>query len=310
MMFDRSPGWRRRLVLRSLLVWSVFALLAWLDGRVHIQAAHAAVFSAISAAISFVAGILGDVGAGIAAAAEATVTFLAHSLGWLASRTWGLMRDTGAMFSKVWTGAKFVWNDAVKPFFGWLHDKFEALKGWFDRTLSPVLKWAQRARGYIEDQYRRFVRPILNALHTTKTVLDVLARLHVPFAQKLENVVADIESTLLENYLRIIGYVNHAIDFLNSVLTSDGLLQRACFLRSAERDVFLLWRVMENSRRRELTAAEQEALVRSSETAAPARVVEIIGEYWSGTDNDDTAPLQAAQQLAASVWPDTGGATA
>jgi hypothetical protein len=284
---DASPVERRRLLLRSLVVWGVLGALAWLDRDRHVQANQAAVFAFIVSAIGWIVDVL-------ATAAAATVTYLATVVSYIAKILWGFLADSGAMFAKVWDGIKVVWSDAVKPFLGWLHDMYDRVKDWMVRTFGPIIKWAERLREGFIDVYNRFVKPIVDALNTIKAVLDMLAKLHVPFAQRLEDFVDEVERAIVDNYLKLLGYINKIIDTLNGYFTLDGLLQRQLHLRTAMRDVFYLWRVAENSRWRPNTDAELEAIKRSSETADAQQGVTDTGDFWSDVQNDATAPMFAA----------------
>jgi hypothetical protein len=232
----------------SLVFWLLAYALYRLDGTFHVPTRQAAIFSIILSAIGWLADVMGSVGGTIAASLEGVVLWLVHGLGWLSLHVADIFKNTGAMFSKVWEGAKIVYDDVVKPFAQWLHDTYESIKGWMTRVFGPILQWANKVRDTLMGLYKNYLRPVFDALDTTRKVLAMLAALHIPFAQALENVVSDIEQTLQHNFLLLLGWVNKVIDTLNGLLTLDGLLQRYVFLRTLERDAFYVWRVSMNSK--------------------------------------------------------------
>lgn len=289
-------AWRHR-VVRSLVVWAVLGLLALLDRHGPQIGQHAAVFSFIVSAISWVASAVGDLGAAVATAAETAVVFLGQTIAYVGHGLATLMSNTGAMFSKVWEGAKIVYSDVLKPVAQWFHDVYDKVKNWMVDVFGPVIKWANRVKDELQSLYKRFVQPILKILDTSKAVLDILAKLHVPFAANLENVVNDIEQTILENYLRVLGYVNKAISTLNGFFTVDGLLQRFVLLRSIERDAYFIWRTMVNTGERPLTDLEAATLDRAGKSQTVDEMVVDIVAYFNDEENDTGAAIDSAVDL-------------
>jgi hypothetical protein len=125
-------------------------------------------------------------------------------------------------------------------------------------------------------------------------VLDILAKLHVPFAQQLDTFVTDVEKVLQTNYLWLLGQVNRAIDTINGIITLDGFLQRFVLLRSLERDAFYVWRVLGNHGARPTTDEERYRVSRATIVRTIPEVTEDMGKYFRGEDAAIAAVLDPA----------------
>lgn len=242
----RAP--RRRLgVVATVSIWLAFACLVWLDHNGRIVAQRSAVFTFLVSAFGFIVNAAQLIFDGIELTIDAAVTWLVTAFGWIAARLGEFIVSTGSIFAKTWDALGALWSKVVQPIILQIDDWFKRFSRWLNDLVAPVLKWAQAVRNEIQLIYRTFVRPVLDALDATKHVLDILAKLHVPFAAALERYTTELESWIVENYLRVTGYVNHILDVLDSVLTLDGLLQRLVLVRSLERDAAYLVRLAWNA---------------------------------------------------------------
>ncbi len=231
--------WTRRRSLgawRSLGVWLLFALIAWLDSdgcvfalRPGIPVQHAAVFGAIVSAISTIGGWLG-------AGAAASASYLATAVSWIAGRLGTFIKATGAVFAKSWDALKIVYADVLKPAVQWIDAHVKRLYGWLRTTFQPVFDFLQRVRTELLAYYERFVRPFLDVVDYVRAGLRILGTLGVDWAKALDRKLGEWESVITENFLRVLGYLNRITDIPNSIVTVNGLFQRLPLLRSLDRD--------------------------------------------------------------------------
>lgn len=233
---SRTGEVRDSRLLRSLVVWSVLLLLAWLDRDCAVVAQQASVFAAIVQAIVWLGDLLATIGTAIATTAEAAVIYLAQALGWLAKHVADILVSTGRMFAKVWHWVKLAWTDVVKPFLVWVDDIFTRFVKWMNKFFKPVFDFLTRVRDVLKDVYQRFIRPILDALNIAHVVLKTLGDLGVAWAKKLDRYVLETQQIITENFLRVLGWLNEVRDIVNAIVTPDRLLQRVPFLRTIERD--------------------------------------------------------------------------
>jgi hypothetical protein len=236
-----TPSTRRALQpWQAVLLWALIAFLWWLDQRFPVPGPRheAHIFGWLIYALSAVATASEVVIAGIEASIELAVVWLASAVGWISSRLIDLFISTGAVFAKVWDALTGLWERVVVPVIREIDSWYERFRGWLARVVAPLVEWAQRVRDELTLIYRRFVRPILDVIDTTRRVLDILAKLHVPFAAQLDQYLTEAEQWFASEWLRLTGYVNRILDTLDGLLTFDGLLQRFVFIRTLERDAF------------------------------------------------------------------------
>jgi hypothetical protein len=195
-----------------------------------------AFFGFIIAIISAVASALGAAGGAIATASLAVINWLTTSVGWITRRLADTVRATGGVFSRTWSALRGLWSNVVRPALRQLVTWTKQLRAWLTQKLAPVFRLLSRVRERIRAIYTNVLKPILDAIETTRYVLQVLAKLHVPFAKALDGYLAQAEAAITENYIRLLGYVNKITDTLNAIVTGDLLFQRVPFLRSLKRD--------------------------------------------------------------------------
>lgn len=260
---QRSP-WPRRLLptwlFRLVLVWAALALVVEWRAPSPSPVVSQAFIGFIIAALSALASWLGAAGGAIAAATVTMVQWLSTGLGWLTRRVGDLVSSTGAMFAKAWDVTKRVWFDVLRPVLARIGSWINDLRGWLKAKLGPVFSLLARSRKYILDIYKNILRPILDAIDTARAILQILAKLHVPFAQALDNYLAEVENALWDNYLRLLGSLSKITDVLNSVVTGELLFQRVPFLRTLQRDVPQWARIFWNAQVVGLTPTQRAAL--------------------------------------------------
>lgn len=244
--FNRLPFLKR--AVYSALLWTAIAALLYLDAQHRPPNVNEAFFGFIIAAISAIASWLGAAGGAIATATVAMVQWLSASVGWLASRVGKLVGSSGAMFKKIWESTRRLWSDVIRPFLQRVYRWVDDLRAWLKRKLGPLFRLLGLVRQHITDWYTRFLRPILDAIQTARAILQILAKLHIPFAAALDRYLEEAQNALWDNFLRLLNTVNKVQDIVNSVVTGEMLFQRVPFLRTMQRDVRSVWRVLVNSR--------------------------------------------------------------
>lgn len=145
----------------------------------------------------------------------------------------GLFRAVGDIFKGLWDT---VLSPAFQTLYGWLIKLAQKLQQWF----APILKFLDKVRGAIMRIYRDWLGPIFKAIDVTRRVLDILGTFGVTFAKQLEADLAAVESAIEAPFQYVIGKINELVDWINRIVTIDGLLQRVTLLASLlayQRDV-------------------------------------------------------------------------
>jgi hypothetical protein len=231
-----DPRHRRVLgPLASLSVWCVLAALAWLDSDGCAWSLHpgialhtASVFAFIWSGIQALAGILSS-------AAEVTIAYLASAVSYLAAHVAMILHSTGAMFAKVWEGVKIVWSDVLRPALQWLDRQLQKFHAWLKSTLTPVFNWLTRVRDYLQDVYKRFVRPIIDTLDFLRALNRALLLFHVTLLQQLDAVLQKVEQRIEEPFLWVYQELTGLWSWIDRVIDIDGYYQRFTLARSMQR---------------------------------------------------------------------------
>ena len=104
---------------------------------------------------------------------------------------------------------------------------------WLYTTLLPQLAKALRdLRKWLDDIYKKYIRPVLNYLQLVRRYLAILRALHVPFADKLDKILTRIEARIIGPYLYVLRAINGMGSWVNLVVTRNGVIQRSTFVNT------------------------------------------------------------------------------
>jgi hypothetical protein len=113
-----------------------------------------------------------------------------------------------------------------------LQDIRNILKRLVTDVILPMAKAIQAMRDKILALYKRFIRPLLIWIQDVRRVLNILAIFHVPFAQKLDAKLADLERRITAPLLLLLRYTNQVANWMNLIVTANYLIQKPTFLWS------------------------------------------------------------------------------
>lgn len=293
---------RRLTRIERLAAWLALALVAALDAHGPHAGQHADVFSWAVAAFGFITDVASIVIGGVEVALGAAVSWLVAVVGWIGTKLADIVVSTGSIFSKTWDALEGLWTDVVKPALSWLSDVVTRFARWLENFIKPLLDWARAVRDELISLYKTFLKPILDALTLTRNVLDILAKLHVPFAAALDGYVTQLESWLTEAYLKVLREVNTVMDTLSGLFTLDGLLQRFVLIRSIQRDWHLVQRSLLNPMRKPLDDTQSARLNAAWNPQPAADLHAALGAYLDGQSNDTGDTVDANVARAEELW--------
>ena len=228
---------RPDLSLRAELAWifgvagALIALL-WLDYACNPFGQAGAPEVRTAAAFGAVWAALEIFSSWIATAAEITATYLWIAVQWLSSVTAGFLRSTGAMFSRVWDATRIVWSDVLKPALQWLDATLKRYYDWLQRTFRPVFDFLRDVRDRIRAFYNTFVRPVTDTIEFIRQVNRVLLTFHIDVLQKLDRTLQQVEQRIDEPFIWINQKLNEITNFVNSIVTVNGLFERIRLVKS------------------------------------------------------------------------------
>jgi len=137
-----------------------------------------------------------------------------------------------------------------KRFVLWADRKFRVLEKWLKDRFAPVLQFLKKIKDHINDFYRRFVRPIIDAIEFIRSFNRILQVFHVNLLGKLDSVLARVEQRLDEPFEWARRHITELENWIDRIVTLDGFFQRLTLLRSLAHNADGLTRVFWNSQSR------------------------------------------------------------
>lgn len=301
-----------RLPRRTELGWwlgvsAVLAGVAWLDGAASPLGLHGAPELRTAAAFGVVWTGLQILSSWIATAAEITATYLWVALQWLSSVTAGFLRSTGAMFSRVWDGMRIVWSDVLKPALVWLDGHLKRAYDWMRSTFRPVFDFLRDVRERIRAFYNTFVRPVTDTIEFIRAVNRTLLVFHIDVLQKLDRTLQQVEQRIDEPFIWIDQKLNEITNWLNRIVTANGLFQRLTLVKSLAHYAPSWIAGFYNSQiDTKLIALKTKAIDDVPIVFDPAKPGDDLARFYRGESSD----LEADVDDCLTLWREAAGVTA
>lgn len=207
---------------------------------------------AIIAGVLAAFGWIADKAATLAVILWNVTVIVGKALAWFAI-------NLGGVFGKVYSLLSRFWSGVLRPFIAWTWGRIDKLASWLQRTFAPALKFLETLRLYVLKIYDTYFKPIFDTIEVVRRVLQLLAALHVDFARELDRKLAELEDRLLWPIREAMFRINQVSDWVNRIVTLDGLLQRITLLRSVARDVGRIGAIWHAAHTRPLTDEERRA---------------------------------------------------
>jgi hypothetical protein len=160
------------------------------------------------------------------------------------------------VFARVFGFLGQFWSGVLRPFIVWSWDLFNRFAGWLQRTFAPIIKFLNDVRAEVQKIYDKWLRPVFDTISVVRQTLQILATLRVPFARALDQKLAQLESALLAPILELYRLLNEAQNWINRIVTLDGLLQRVTLLRSVVRDIYSVAGIWQEAFSKPVTPAD------------------------------------------------------
>jgi hypothetical protein len=128
-----------------------------------------------------------------------------------------------------------IWNNFFKGLFRGLLDKLKKSQIWNDLKHGHILQFLHDLRALLDSLFLSYIKPILDLLQHVRQFLLILRVLHVQFAQKLDNLLAQIQGDIAKEFLLIRGAVNNVIDLANILQDPSLLLRKPTLIASLRR---------------------------------------------------------------------------
>jgi hypothetical protein len=145
---------------------------------------------------------------------------------------------------KVWDFFRGFYSNVIKPFVKWTWTEINRLHDWLVKEFKPILAHLRTLRTWILKAYDKWLKPIFATIDVMRAITRLLADLHVPFAQAIDRKLADLEARLMLPIRLALSAINDVVNWINRIVTLDGLFQRLTLIESLWNYTGDLWNVL------------------------------------------------------------------
>lgn len=125
----------------------------------------------------------------------------------------------------------------VRDLATWAYHNIQALSAWLREKLGPVLRFIQTLKDRLHEIYRRFVKPVIDTIEFIRQLNRILQVFHIDILSSLDRVLAQVEQRIEQPFLWVEKKLTEVQNWINRIVTLDGLLQRATLIASMSRYV-------------------------------------------------------------------------
>jgi hypothetical protein len=125
-----------------------------------------------------------------------------------------------------------IWDTFIDGVWSILKNIVKAVWHVMTEALPKVAEAVAKTRKLIDQIYEKYARPVLNYIQQVRKYLAILRALHVPFAGKLDQILAGIEGKIAAPFLYVLRQVNGIGNWVNVIITARATLQRALMINS------------------------------------------------------------------------------
>lgn len=257
------------------------------SGPVYISEPTTIVINQQGATLADVASrISGALASAAAAIATATDAALAAAIGGIQRALNAIGNELASVFGllsrligKVLQFLKGLLLDVIHALVAAVKEIGTLLKDVVQNVLMPALQALQHLRDYLIKIYEKFLRPLLVMLQDVRKVLAILRVFHIGFAQKLDNVLADIQSKISTPLLYLLRYTNAVANYINLILDARLFIQKPLFLASLNAYKGSAISLQLNAMNPKPDPAAVAALQASAATLSPAANVTALNQF-------------------------------
>jgi hypothetical protein len=128
-----------------------------------------------------------------------------------------------------------LWDDFFKGIFQSLWNALLKVHAWLESILSPIVKFIQQVRAYVDWFFQTYVKPFLNILSQVRNFLNILRQFGIKWAATLDSFLGKVQADISGAMLKIQGYLNSLIGIVQSLSDPLGLFRRPTFVMSMRR---------------------------------------------------------------------------
>lgn len=105
-----------------------------------------------------------------------------------------------------------------------------------DKIFGPIIDFLDKVKFHLKKIYDKVIKPIIDTIEFVRSVLKLLSLFHIDWAKKLDTKLQQLEEYVLAPYELIVAKLNEVSNWINRIVTLNGLLQKVLLLQSLLRD--------------------------------------------------------------------------
>lgn len=206
---------------------------------------------------------------------------------------------SGRFFRSIVDATRALYNNVLAPIVDAAQRHYNRFKAFLTRTFDPIIKIFDKVQDVMTWIWDRVIEPILDTIDKVRAALRLLGKLGVPFVDKIEAVLQQIQRTIIERFRQVQNWVNRATFWLDILLDPRGWIKSTPFL-------YTVWRYGGNILNIVTKFADRDGFARASvelerERNIPKDVVVLIDRFKAGDIRDGAAVQSAAARFRSRV---------
>lgn len=154
----------------------------------------------------------------------------------LASWAWDALKAIWHFLSNVWgmlanwikAGVHWLFHTLLPDLVKWVNEIRHKITQW----LQPLIQWIKYERALLNQYYNNVIKPFLNLIQRLRSILVVFRLLHLGWATRLDQYLADIEEQVAAKFLQMVQSVQMVANWINWLTDPTGLLNIPLLLLS------------------------------------------------------------------------------
>lgn len=154
----------------------------------------------------------------------------------LASWIWDALKAIWQFLSNVWgmlatwikAGVHWLFHTLLPDLVRWVNEIRAKITAW----LHPLIQWIQYERALLNQFYNNVLKPILNLIQRLRSILVVFRLLHLGWATRLDQYLADVEEQIAAKFLQMVQSVQMVANWINWLTDPTGLFNVPLLLLS------------------------------------------------------------------------------
>jgi phage-related protein len=160
---------------------------------------------------------------------------VALTLATVISTIWSIIRP---ILNPLWSGAKWLYGNVLKPFWQWAKDHLERLKELYDDHVKPIVDRIYSVIRQVKKFWNDLLQPVFDGISALQQLLVVTRLNQTVFGQWLDGELGKLYQILTDFDQRFLKPLNAVLHVLNDiVLDIDGAFRYAITIETTGKHI-------------------------------------------------------------------------